>query len=61
MWLQVNCSSVPAPPRSYLHKEGMQPVALAVWHVQLGKHHRVSCRLAQVAYPKFGSFKIRGM
>lgn len=61
MWLQVNGPSVPAPPRSYLHQEGMQPVALAVWHVELGKHHCMSCRLAQVAHPNFGSLKIRGM
>lgn len=61
MWLQANSPSAPGPPRSYLHQEGMQPVALAVWHVQLGKHHRVSCRFAHVAHPKFGSLEIRGM
>jgi hypothetical protein len=39
----------------------MQPMALAPWHVQLGKHHCMSRCLAHVANPKFGSFKVRGV
>lgn len=46
---------------AYLHDKGMQSVALAARHAELSKHHRVSGCLAQVADPKLGGFKIRGM
>lgn len=61
LWLQVTVYLGTIPPRSYLHQEGMQPVALAIWHVQLSKHHRMRCCLAHVAHPKLGSLKIRGV
>lgn len=61
LWLQVTVYLGTAPPRAYLHQEGMQSVAPAIWHVKLSKHHRMSCCLAHVAHPKFGSLKIGGM
>lgn len=61
LWLKVTVYLGTAPSRSYLHQEGMQSVTLAIWHVKLSKHHGMSCCLAHVAHPKFGSLEIRGM
>lgn len=36
-------------------------MALAPWRVQLSEHHGVCRRLAHVANPEFGSFKVRGV
>ena len=43
---------------THLHDEAVQAVAPAPRRVQLGEHHGVRSRLAHVANPEFGSFKV---
>ena len=45
----------------YLHDEGVQSVAHVVGRVELGEHHGVRGRLAQVAHPELGSLEVRGV